>query len=272
MGWDELPRRDDDVDLVVVPPQVEPLRKIRVHVICCANDDGSELGAEANVVAGWMPRTLEAANTIFAAGGAGMEFTFDPADIETRNDTLLNQDFAVPAMTNMSTPKTQPPYADPIRDLGGDNDAHRQFICGAYGGRCVFLLCRGTQFHWDDATQAWKIGGRTGAYSSLRAEFVTFPGAWGAIAGTAAAHELGHYFDLDHTFESEPKTIEAACKLIADYVDVEKNSKADGLLVFDGDRAGGVWDTPPIPGQRSLPRRRGPGQMTPIAWQASSPS
>lgn len=230
--------------------QAQPILTIRVHVICGANDDGSGQRADPNVVAGWMSQSVEEANAIYAANGAGITFTFDKSDVELVKNTLVNQDFIVPADTNMKTGKdTKPLSDDKIKDLGKAHEDERNKVCGKYKGRCVLLLVEGTGLKYDEVSKIWKVGPRDGyAYSWEDKEFVNFPAVWGQLRGPEVSHESGHYLHLWHTHGAGPASTDEAAKLVKDYVSTHGNDTSIGLRVFDGDLGSGVTDTPPDPG------------------------
>ena len=230
------------------PPQ-GPLHTIRVHVICCANDDGSRAHADPAKVAAWMPRTVAEANAIYAANdGAKIEFTFNPLDIELRRSTMLNQDFVVPSGTNMAT-ETRPFTDRQLDSLMRPHEDERNRVSLEYPNRCVFLLCEGTELWYDPAARTWKTVPRAGAYSGTDKEFVTFPSDW-ELRGPEAAHETGHYLGLWHTHpDNYPKTLDEAAAAIAQYVNgPPARPRSAGLEVFDADVGSGVLDTPPDPG------------------------
>ncbi len=230
-------------------PQAQPVLVLRVHVICCADDDGTHAYTNPTTVAQWIGAGLDEANAIYAAHGAGIQFMFDTGDVELVKNTIINRDYTVPAGTNMSTDKDTPPLSDDqIKVLGAPHEAARNALCAKYTDRCVFLLCYGTKLDYDDAQKKWVVGPRTGyAYSWEDKEFVNFPAQWGALRGPEIAHESGHYLHLWHTFGSKPETLADAQKVIKKYV-ADGNDKATALLAFDGDLGSGVLDTPPDPG------------------------
>src|SRR5262249_40274370 len=231
--------------------QVQPIYIIRVHVICCADDNGDNSFANLATVSQWIEKSLDEANAIYAAQGAGIQFTFRHGDVELLKSTIVNQDFTVPAGTNMNKPKDQKPLSDDqIKALGVPHETQRNAVCLKYADRCVFLLCCGTNLSYDDVKKMWVVGPRTGyAYSWETKEFVNFPSKWGALHGPEVAHESGHYLHLWHTHGPGPKTIDEAAKNITDYVNQKASGDmARGLEVFDPDRDSGVNDTPPDPG------------------------
>jgi hypothetical protein len=197
-----------------------------------------------------MPAALAEANAIYAAMGAGIEFAFDPSDIELRDSTLLNQDFTIPPGTNLTTGPDVKPLTDAqVQALSQSHEDARNSASLEYPGRCVFLLCEGTALWYDPAAAAWTTVPRGFAYSWIDKEFVTFPSTWGQVRGPEVSHETGHYFNLWHTFGPTPKTLTEAATDIEQYVDDPPgNPRPAALNVFDGDLASNVFDTPPDPG------------------------
>jgi hypothetical protein len=239
-----------DVHLMMPPViQAQPVYTLRVHVICCADDDGSNSFSDPTTVAQWIGASLAEANAIYAARGAGIRFVFDAGDVELLKSTMVNQDFIVSAGTDLGTGKDTPPLSDAeITALGAPHENERNRVCLNYPDRCVFLLCAGTSVIYDSDKKMWVIGSRGGyAYSWEDKEFVNFPSLWGALHGPEVAHETGHYLHLWHPFGGLPKSIEETAKAIRDYV-AQGNPPANALVVFDGDLPSGVADTAPDPG------------------------
>jgi hypothetical protein len=109
--------------------QAQPVYTTRVHVICCADDNGGNSFADPKTVSQWIEQGLKEANAIYAARGAGIEFVWSPGDIELRKSTLLNQDFVVPQNTNMNTPPDQRPLSGPqVQQLGAAHESERNRV------------------------------------------------------------------------------------------------------------------------------------------------
>jgi hypothetical protein len=231
-------------------PQSQPVLQLRVHLLCASDDDGSNSYADPATAAQWITAGLNEANAIYAARGAGVEFVFDPGDVSTVADTMINQDFTVPAGTDLKTgPNTKPLSDSQITDLGTPHEQARNKYCQQWPDRVVFLICCGTQLDYDPATKVWVVHPRSGfAYSWEDKEFVNFPAVWGALHGPEIAHESGHFLHLWHTHSYAPATVADAVVDVKDFVGAGNADPAHGDLAFDGDRGSGVTDTPPDPG------------------------
>jgi hypothetical protein len=230
--------------------QAQPVYTTRVHVICCADDNGGNSFADPKTVSQWIEHGLKEANAIYAARGAGIELVWISGDIELRKSTLLNQDFVVPPNTNMNTPSNQRPLSDAqIKQLGAAHESERNRVALLYPDRLIYYLACGTDLRYNQTTRAWMAVPRVGyAYSGTTLEFVIFPSQWGSLHGPEIAHESGHYFHLWHTHGYAPKTLVEAAQEVRDYVAQHGNDQNIGLQVFDGDIGSGVIDTPPDPG------------------------
>ena len=245
-----------------------PYYYINVHVILCANDDGSGGAADANAMtADFFKQVIDTANNIFA--GAGMRLVYDPAtDFEKRNSTLLNLDFTVPSYLNYYAPSYAPPINDSyMKTLQQPHLDERQNVARSYRGEMVFLLCDGNELVYNSSASRWEMIDRGYAFSGEDCEFVAMPTHQGDIQDWARllAHESGHYYHQSHTFaevlltdpEAADKTLsfsnkaeilsDRAAEWIEWYVNNQGHSASDGLDVFDGDLAW-VSDTPPDPG------------------------
>ncbi len=220
-------------------PPFLPVHHLRIRAVLTANDDGSHA---ATITPAEIQTLVDAANQIWAGGG--FVFDFNPVyDMETRNDTLLNNDCSVVWSFSGGFPQAtcdvQPNVEERERVALDDQHDNRITIYFRYGNstlECSSLLsCTNKQ--------------ATGAYSSTAGHFVVFVS--GSAGSTALAHELGHYLWNAHTFGPAPATYAEAAQDIDNYVEGKAgytpHPVGEGANVFDGDAAR-VSDTPPDPG------------------------
>jgi hypothetical protein len=207
---------------------------VRVHAILTANDDGTQAAA---ATAADIQAAIAGASTIFAQ--ANITLTFDPAsDVSTRNSTLLNHDCSVAPGTNLDTGSES---IVPPQDCAS-HDAERSRVARGYPGKLVLYFSTGDRLRWDAGARIWVYGPRGFNWSSGSHEFVALLGS--APHPEAAAHEMGHYFHLPHTFGPQPKTVAEAKTILLDYIERTENILG-AAAVFDYD---GIADTPPDPG------------------------
>jgi hypothetical protein len=210
-----------------------PVRHIRIRAFITADDDGSHSalvdhpdkandrwGFKYRIEVDDITKLVGGANKAFSA--AGIQFHFDPAtDVEIRHETLLNRDSVPPE---------------------GSTSWARNRLAKEHRGTLVVFFRYGWQ-GWSNSTD----------------DFVIMPSIWDAEPKGLSflAHELGHYFHLDHT-HVDIYGITDAASAIKTYV--EDMAKAQnhgqlpevipdallnkGLEVLDNDR-GTVSDTPP---------------------------
>ena len=225
----------------VVPTEIQqaaaarslPFRHIRIRAFITADNDGThsavvdhpdkakdQWGYKYRIEVEDIKKLVDGANKAFSA--AGIQFHFDPpADVEIRHETLLNRDSVPPE---------------------GSTSWARNRLAKEHRGTLVVFF----RYGW----QGW---------SNSVDDFVIMPSIWESKPKGLSflAHELRHYFHLDHTFV-DIGGIPSAALTIKNYV--EEMAKAQhngqlpkvipdalinkGLEVLDYDRAA-VSDTPP---------------------------
>ncbi len=228
------------------PPQ--PIHRILVHGILCANNDGSGGAAGTNAMdATFLVEGISRLNTIYL--GTGIQFDYDPLkDFEIINDSLLNLDFTVPQDIDLTLPESQPPLStSEINKLKKEHSEKRQEVTGRYCNKMVFLFCDGNMLSYDQSL-GWVIVKRSYAFSGGNLNYIAMPTNKGNFQWWAnlAAHESGHYFHQAHTHSLQPKTVADAALIIKDRV-AAGHPIDDGLEVFNGD-VNFVGDTPPDAG------------------------
>ncbi len=206
-----------------------PVIHVRMHAIVASNDDGSE-PATATVEA--IVKAVKTTNAYYEP--VGIYFDFDPrTDFEYRRDTLVNYDCIPVSRGGTSKPKCD----------DRANREERRRVAAAYPNKMVVLFRSfNNNLKYDAASGFWRPGKATGGFSGKDLLYVAAgPGASG---GTFLAHEIGHYFHLDHPFRTGVSTVPAAAELIRRYVEEGGHPASQGLQVFDGD-VSTVTDTPP---------------------------
>jgi hypothetical protein len=249
----------------VVPttvPSRQPHYKIRVRAVFCADTDGTNA---TTVTKAHMPALLADLSTLYAAAG----LTFVLASVATVHDTMINQDFTVPAGLDYSTPGTQPMTTAQIDASFDEHNAARSAWARKYRGELVIFFRYGTRFRWSDTLARWYVGETSFAFSGPEHEFVAM-GPWGPPEAALLAHESGHHFHLGHTHNKLVTLTPAEAKQYADwqtnpahqaaaaqvlrarlaegiraFVDDKGNPPDLGLNVIDADK---LADTPPDPG------------------------
>jgi hypothetical protein len=206
-----------------------PVIHVRMHAIVTSNDDGSE-AAEATPEG--IVKAVQTTNAYYEA--AGIVFEFDPrTDFEYRRGTLLNYDCTVVAGRGRGgSPKCD----------GGPSSSERSALAAAYPQRMVVIFRSfNNNVKYDEASGYWRPGRATGGFSGAKMPFVVAgPGSGG---GTFLAHEIGHYFHLEHPFRKAPD-MAGAVEMIRKYVEEGGHPVEEGLEAFDGDGRT-VGDTPP---------------------------
>lgn len=129
----------------------EPKLRIRVHAVFTRNSDGKMSNglpgqSRADLELG-VSRTIALANTIMAT--ANVELVFYPtSDIEIVNNTLLNQDFVLPASV-LAQLKQEPPLSEAqMKALAEQHSTHntRTTFASSYSRKMVLLFAEGTTY------------------------------------------------------------------------------------------------------------------------------
>src|SRR5512140_1169385 len=217
------------------------MHDIRIQVIVLTNDGVTATsGPTASGLAGltwgqYMEKLVSEANAIYDDQGVGFRLRFDEAtDIAFKQSTLLNTLWPSPMGT----------------DANGNDDnpnAHaRQREAWKYPGRAVVMLR-----DFDTSTETDLSAHSTGVYGDY-----SYLNKAKHDHGVTLAHELGHYFHLEHTHDKNNgvNTVHDAATKIREFVESpglalaeQQARKAIGDSVFDNDLPG-VTDTPPDPG------------------------
>ena len=208
---------------------MEPKYRIRVQAIALADDDGSHA---PDITANDIKTRLEVVNTIYAA--ANIEFVFDEQeDFFTMKSTLHNRDFTVLEEPNDDGKWDHLPEIDKATHKEARNELAKEFP-----GRVVMLFHHREEFA--ESGNLWSIVFNGGGSSSATQFFIEMSEG---LSANDIAHELGHYLQLPHTFNTGIETVSAAASKIRKYVEDEGHEKKDGLNALDGDRAV-ITDTP----------------------------
>lgn len=214
---------------------------IRIRVIVLTDDGvAASRGPTHHDVAGltwgqYMAKLVGDANAIYEDQGIGFRLAFDEAtDVSFKQSTLLNT--------------LQP---SPMKKDANDNDDNpnghaRQREAWKYPGQAVVIWR-----DFDKSTETDFSAHSTGAHG----DYIYLNKA-NSDRGVTLAHELGHFFHLEHTHDKNNgvETIADAAAKIREFVEApgltlaEKQArKPIGDSVFDNDLPG-VTDTPPDPG------------------------
>lgn len=239
--WDTLEQeifRTTDRDRMWKKGSPEPVYKIGIHAIIGSDDDGGNLHPVT-------PDQIEilAAELDVLFEPAGIQFAFDKTrDVEVLRDTLLNQ-----SGTYDPAELANPPDKEPSLD----KEPHR-LECYRVGmlhpGKLVLLFIFGTNFEYDAKKKRWYNAGFPGGSSSGGSYTVTLSRR--NVGAGFAAHEIGHFLHVGHTFPSgAPESVSEAAEMIREAVEKGRFTREEGLLVFDADRLR-VSDTPPDAGPK----------------------
>ncbi|HWB74439.1 MAG TPA: hypothetical protein VG755_05780 [Nannocystaceae bacterium] len=240
-----------------VDPSMSPqvLRhRVQVQFVRTADTDGASPSTLTK--AGALAAIAEA-NEIWQRNGGIIEFVLDPRTKfgEVVKDTLLNRRCIVKAGETAASIA-----ANTNADLDGDGkpatDADKNLLCSTYasgirrtafgaerGDRIVVLSGGGNQkVKFVDGH--WNLVKAGGGGANPKGTYITIGHS---AHDNLLAHELGHYFHVSHTFESQPTTIADARALIEKYA--AANPTHDPADAFNGDMRSNypVHDTPPDP-------------------------
>jgi hypothetical protein len=245
----------------VVPARIstrKPLYHIRVRAVLCADSDGSKA---AKLSEAQLTQLLKDLSNLYYH--AGLMFTISA--VVTVKDTMINQDFTLPAGADLKA--TAAPISKAEKDAScAEHNAVRNAWAKQHPGELVIFFRYGTAVNWKPKLGAWLVEAG-GGFSGAHHEFVAMnQGTELVLLG----HELGHYFHLPHTHgdvasltDAEKATYPNPDEIPADregrrqliiakiaegiraYVDDQGHPAEQGLKVLDYD---GFDDTPPDPG------------------------
>ncbi|MBS1713028.1 MAG: NPCBM/NEW2 domain-containing protein [Armatimonadetes bacterium] len=214
------------------PPVATKPLSFPLKFVMCADSDGTNARVFDKER---IPDVVRFLNGAFRP--LAVSFTFDPDDVEVRNDTTLNRDFDAGGQT--LDDRNKPPAETGKRE----HTAARSALAKQWPDKIVIVMRRGSMWEWDAKESRWVDRPSSENYSDGRIVSPALSEDPGMFA-----HELGHYFGLAHTFGLRPKTIDDVFDLMKDTV--RRGTPIDDAdRVFDGD---GIPDTPPDPGTQAL--------------------
>jgi hypothetical protein len=240
-------------------PARTPHYLIKVRAVLCADSDGAH---PATVTKTQVEQMLQVASKVYADAG----LTLTLAAIDSVADSALNQDVTVPPGLDLTT--EDPPMSDADWNASFvDHNLARDDWARAHRGQLVVFFRWGTKLMWDATKKVWYVDGASFAFSGSDQEFVAMGS--GDANPLRFAHESGHYFHLNHTFNGlVALTKEEAAQYpdwqhsqtdrdggaailkaklaegIRKYVDDLGHPADEGLQVLNGD---GLADTAPDP-------------------------
>lgn len=206
---------------------------IRVQAIALADDDGSH---GTNITAGDINTRFALVNTLFAP--ANIEFIFNEQhDFLKLNSTLHNRSFTVLELPNVDGDKWD---HDPEIDTK-THDQARNELAKQFSDRLVIFIHYREGILKADDEDLWSRVEDSGGSSGATDFYLEMSEG---VEGSSLAHELGHYLQLPHTFETDlATTVSQAATAIRKYVENDGHAKEDGLDALDSDRKV-LLDTP----------------------------
>jgi len=242
-------------------PSRKPRYHIRVRAVFCADDDGTN---GATITKNQVLELLKVVSTLYFH--AGLTFALSAAMPLT--NTMINQDFTVPTGLDMTVEDPPPMTAAETNVSFDKHNAERTAWARNYPGELVIFFRRGTKLEWNKTASVWEVRAASFAFSGPEHEFVAM-GQGSPPEVNLLAHESGHYFHLNHTFNTlvtltaaeskqypnwETSAADRAAGLkilrerlaegIRTYIDDQNHPADQGLEVLNGD---GLIDTPPDP-------------------------
>jgi Metallo-peptidase family M12 len=246
------------------PPKLPsrlPKYAIKVHAVLCSNKDGSQAVTHTKSELVTVLKNLS--NFYYAAG---LSFVLSNVTVLPRTD--INQDFTIPAGLDYAS-EAQPMTKAEIDKSFDEHNAKRNEWAAEHHGEMVIFFRYGTKFVYNANLKTWEVKPATASFSYRDLEFVAIINE-AVIEDDLLAHESGHYFHLDHTYNTlvslkkeeaalypKPDTSQSDrdgglailrarfAEAIRGYVDDKGNPPDNGLDVFNAD---GIADTPPDPG------------------------
>jgi hypothetical protein len=171
-------------------PGPTPHYEIKVRAVLCADSDGAHA---ATVTKAQVEQMLQIASKIYADAG----LTLTLAAMDSVKDSMLNQDVTIPADLDLTTEDAPMSTGDWNASFVEHNLARDEWARN-YRGQFVVFFRRGTKLKWDATKKIWYVDGASFAFSGSDQEFVAMGS--GDTNGLRFAHESGHYFHLNHTF------------------------------------------------------------------------
>ena len=220
---------------VSAQPAPKPVHQLRIQLIITANDGEVPDATQAILFKDY----VEAIRPVYSP--IGVELLFDPAtDARAIASNNLNNDFPVRDGQTIRLPNAENPH-----------HKSRQAIADQTPNRIVVFLrngaCCGKGFG------AANFGTIQAPYLVLMGPLQKMPPRPGpSTTANIAAHELGHYFGLSHTFGHYALEPEDLVKFIQSRPGNPSDDEINAL--FDGDR---LADTPPDPGATLFEKMHG---------------
>ncbi|MFN2136522.1 MAG: hypothetical protein ACK2UK_11245 [Candidatus Promineifilaceae bacterium] len=248
----------------------EPRYLVQVLAVLCADDNGDNASSK-KITKAMLENFFQGLTNFYAP--AGIQFTFNPAqDTVELFNTMINQDFTVPASANLDA-EAPPMSAAAIQaSFDAHNAARSAWARDNHRGKLVIYFRAGTRIDWHQNSGKWIVSsGKVGAFSGTEHEFAAMNQMPELLL---AAHELGHYFHLAHTHSGatelsasdkalypDPDNFTAhwegrknlllgkVRERIRSYVDDHNHPAEAGLEALNAD---GLLDTPPDSGPQLI--------------------
>lgn len=215
-----------------------PTRTVKVKLVIAADSGG---GNQSQMTAERFAKQVEYANQVYSGHEKGnVIFQFNPAlDTLSVNNVLINRDFEL-APGEKADPHPKNYNHKVIRKKYVDAKNGYSLNLGPV---LTVFATKGNELIYDSGK--WSMKDRTYSYSSPYDQYVALVGDGSEV--TLFAHEVGHYFSLDHTAAWFPETMQEASEAVQKLVNSGKVDTASMNALFDGD-SDRILDTPADPG------------------------